>query len=231
MAAHVSNRANHTAGAHPLAQAAGRGNYNAGVNPAWLPHEPTVMAAVYRPGSKQPGARAHVRTLRGGGMIPLVVSRREGGDLPLAISERTIMDEVNRGGFFNRTYHIKAEDGATFRVVATHVEYHPLRNTPVTVIFVEYDSNVPRYFNVPVEATNAEKSPGVRSGGHVQMVLDTVPVMALSEEVPKMLPIDVAHLGVKQSTRVRDLQWPENINLLLAGRPEQALVKINGRWK
>jgi hypothetical protein len=36
---------------------------------------------------------------------------------------------------------------------------------------------------------------------------------------------------VNQAVHISDLEWPNNINLLLAGRPEQTLLKIKAKIK
>ena len=75
-------------------------------------------------------------------------------------------------------------------------------------------------------------------------------MQALCDEVPRSLPIDISSMvrartegplaallnptacrvqDMGGSMQIRELEWPNNINLLLAGRPKQTLVKIVDR--
>jgi hypothetical protein len=63
---------------HPLSAARGRGQLPPASKPEWLPHDPGVLRAMSRPGSKAPGARAHV-LLRHPAAPPLISSCRCGG--------------------------------------------------------------------------------------------------------------------------------------------------------
>ena len=74
-----------------------------------------------------------------------------------------------------------------------------------------------------------ERAPGLRGGGHIRVALETVPVQALSEQVPRSLPVDISRLEMGGTVQVQELEWPDTINLLLAGRPQQTLVKIIDR--
>ena len=75
--------------------------------------------------------------------------------------------------------------------------------------------------------------------------------MALCEEVPTCLPVDISNVviasaavdcayltnhaigsqGQNETLKVGEIEWPDSINLLIAGRPEQPLVKIKERVK
>lgn len=63
----------------------------------------------------------------------------------------------------------------------------------------------------------------------MRLALETVPVQALCEQVPQSLPVDISRLEMGGVVQVDQLEWPSTINLLLAGRPEQTLVKIIDR--
>lgn len=76
-----------------------------------------------------------------------------------------------------------------------------------------------------------ERAPGLRGGGYVRVALETVPVHALCEEVPRSLPVDISRLEMGGTVQVQELEWPDTINLLLAGRPQQTLVKIIDRLR
>ena len=61
------------------------------------------------------------------------------------------------------------------------------------------------------------------------MALETVPVQALCDQVPRSLPVDIGTLEMGGVVQVDQLEWPNTVNLLLAGRPQQTLVKIVDR--
>ena len=63
----------------------------------------------------------------------------------------------------------------------------------------------------------------------MRLALETVPVQALCDQVPRSLPVDIGTLEMGGVVQVDQLEWPNTVNLLLAGRPQQTLVKIVDR--
>ena len=132
--------------AHPLAAAAGRGEHPPDARQQWRPHQMVHLSAVRRPWSEKARSRAHVRELRRSGMVPVTItSAGRTRDLPVAVSERALVDELERGAFFNRTFELEVSgrqanklEKRTFRVVPTQVNFHPVMNTPISVSFYEY---------------------------------------------------------------------------------------------
>ena len=347
------------AAAHPLAGKPGRGAHPPDARRQWRPHDVVRLDAVRRPWSEKARSRAHVRALRRDGMVPATIaSAGPSRDLPVAVSERALVDELERGAFFNRPFELEVDDSGsggeapptTYRVVPTQINFHPVKNTPMSVVFYHYtpcdnrthlddshstwpavcplaeawapslpgcarvcptDRNVPRKFDVPLEVLNRvryprppaagpwlnaaspplhhlrcaeavpsqrrasssptpdpqafirpvsclvlracmtltrcstrvcmcvwwasaprtaqERAPGLRGGGHVRLALETVPVQALCDQVPRSLPVDIGSLEMGGAIQICELEWPNTINLLLAGRPQQTLVKIIDR--
>lgn len=63
----------------------------------------------------------------------------------------------------------------------------------------------------------------------MRLALESVPVQALCEQVPRSLPVDIGSLEMGGVVQVGQLEWPNTVNLLLAGRPQQTVVKIIDR--
>lgn len=143
-----------------------QGHASQGLAPTYEAIAPIPQASRFcRPHVANTCFVAQVRDLRANNMVPVVIdSARSGlsGGTPLAIAERALIAEVDRcspavlvvrssdvparsGAFFNRTFYIETEGGdgrmagTTYCVVPAHIEYHPVRNTPVSVIFYEFD--------------------------------------------------------------------------------------------
>ena len=236
----VIQRSRRTLCSHPLANAAGRGNGAVASMERWLPYAPTSLTGVPRPRKDAAASRAHTRELRIKNMVPVVISTPGfRNDINAAVCGSKLASEVDRGAFFNRVFSIGIANlegyGTVHNVVPVHVDFHPVRNTPRSVIFYKFDPNKPRRFDVPLELVNMGRSPGLRKGGHIMMSLETVPLMALCTEVPKSLPVDVSAMDLKASggsaIRIKHLQWPDTVNLLLAGWPTRTLLKMVDRVK
>ena len=136
-----------TPAVHPLAAAAGRGQHPPDARDQWRPHEMARLSAVRRPWSEKARSRARVRELRQSGMVPVTITTSGGRarDLPVAVSERALVDELERGAFFNRPFELEVSgncgdglDKTTYRVVPTQVNFHPVMNTPISVSFYQY---------------------------------------------------------------------------------------------
>ena len=59
---------------------------------------------------------------------------------------------------------------------------------------------------MPLLVQNRGKSPGLAQGGHINFSLEKVPVMALAQEVPKAITLDISKLDLGQVVAIGDIR-------------------------
>ena len=78
---------------------------------------------------------------------------------------------------------------------------------------------------VPVHVTG--ESPGVKSGGVLQMVVREIPVSCLPADIPSKLIVDVSQLEVGDSIKIQEVELPEKVSL--SADENYAIISIVGR--
>ena len=161
--------------------------------------------------------------LRREGFIPAVVYGPEIDSTPLAIDRRdlrALFSQITRSSQIDLAI---ADDkkGEKIDVFVKRIEYNPVTDEPVHVDFYHPKPGYPLKLHVPVKVTG--DALGVKAGGVLNLLFDTVRVRSLPEAIPSLLTLDVSDLGLGDAIRVKDVDFGEATPLLF---PEQALVTI-----
>ena len=82
-----------------------------------------------------------------------------------------------------------------------------------------------RVVRVPLDVT--VESPGVKSGGVLQMVVREIPVSCLPADIPSKLVVDVSNLEIGDSIKIQEVELPEKVSL--SSDENYAIISIVGR--
>ena len=91
------------------------------------------------------------------------------------------------------------------------MQYHPVKDVPVHVDFLEIVEGKPVVVSLPVSI--AGTSPGVLRGGKLQKKLRRLTVKGLVNNIPDRITVDISSLDIGNSIRVKDIQI-ENLMML-----------------
>jgi large subunit ribosomal protein L25 len=102
----------------------------------------------------------------------------------------------------------------THHCIVKEVQFHPVTEAIVHIDFQELLPNRPMKLELPVVLTGS--SVGVRAGGKMLQVMRRVLIKTTPENLVEHLTADVTNLDLGQAMRVRELQVPEGIEILVA---------------
>jgi large subunit ribosomal protein L25 len=83
------------------------------------------------------------------------------------------------------------------------VQYDSVTDEPTHVDFYHPGADRPVKLSIPIKLVG--QAPGVKSGGVLDVLLTTIPVQGLAEEIPNLLTLDVSSLEIGQGLQLRDL--------------------------
>jgi large subunit ribosomal protein L25 len=106
-------------------------------------------------------------------------------------------------------------------VFLKRVQYDAVTDEPLHVDFYHPDTEQPLRLHVPVKVIG--ESVGVKAGGVLNVLFDTVRVYGLAKDIPSLITLDVSELDLGEAIRVKDVDLGEVEPLL---SPEIALVTI-----
>jgi large subunit ribosomal protein L25 len=117
------------------------------------------------------------------------------------------------------------QENWTARVLLREIQKHPYKHKLIHLDFWELPETKSQVVRVPLDVTG--ESPGVKSGGVLQMVVREIPVSCLPADIPSSLVVDVSNLEIGDSIKIQDVELPEKVSL--NSDENYAIISIVGR--
>ena len=155
---------------------------------------------------------ANARRIKNQGLIPAVIYDKK-GNVNFSLDVKEFETEYFKGIALTSIVELEL-DGKKHRVIAHKVELDPVSDRPTHVDFMYCDNEKQLRVKPKLVFTNQEKSPGIKKGGLLHIVLRRVEVVCDSEKsIPQNIEIDIGsmHLGTK--IRAQDLKLPNGVKL------------------
>ena len=167
--------------------------------------------------------------LRQAGKIPATLYGQRGNFL-LEMAEESTRHILEKMSGMHEMVPITVTDPSnqenwTASVLLREVQKHPYKHKLIHLDFWELPETKPQVVRVPLYVTG--ESPGVKSGGVLQMVVREIPISCLPADIPSNLVVDVSKLEIGDSIKIREVDLPEKITL--SSDENYAIVSIVGR--
>ena len=94
-------------------------------------------------------------------------------------------------------------DGKTVEAVIQDMQFHPVTDALMHIDFIQLVEGKAVTMNIPVVLNGQAR--GVLNGGKLKMVLRTLSVRALPNELPDNIQLDITNLRIGKSIRVSDV--------------------------
>lgn len=159
------------------------------------------------------GARGKgpARRMRASGRVPAILYGRGLPPVSLAVEARDLRQTLATDAGVNVLIDLQF-DGETHLTLARAIERHPVRGEILHVDFLKIARDVVITVDVPVHFEG--ESHGVKEGGVLEHHLWQLHLTCLPADVPERITVDVAHLGIGDSVRVREVASPEGVTIL-----------------
>ena len=155
---------------------------------------------------------SNARRIKNQGLIPAVIYDQK-GNINFSIDVKEFETEYFKGESLTTIIEIEL-DGKKHRVIPHKIELDPVSDRPVHVDFMFCDNEKKLRVKPKLVFINQDKSPGIKKGGLLHIVLRRVEVICESEKaIPQNIEVDIApmHLGTK--IRAQDLKFPAGVKL------------------
>lgn len=160
------------------------------------------------------------KDIRKTGMVPGVVYSKDGVD-HVVIAPKELKPLLYTAEFKLAEVEI---DGQSHKAIVKDVQFHPVSEKVVHIDFLKLIDGHPIACNVPVVFKGV--SPGVKLGGKLVQTLRRVKLKTLPEYLVDKIEGDISKLKLGSSLRVRDLEIPENIEVMNTPATPVALVEV-----
>lgn len=160
--------------------------------------------------------KSNVKQLRRDGFIPAVMYAKgtQAQSIELARADfEAALRQIQPNHLSNTVFTLK-EDKTEKKAIVKDIQYHRTTYDVLHLDFEILDDKTPVKVKIPVEYKGAEECQGVKIGGFLRSVIRQVPVKCLPSQIPQEFQIDVRRLGIKQSKRLKDIEFPEGVKPL-----------------
>ena len=158
---------------------------------------------------KEHGTSAARRT-RLQNKVPAVVYHSGVEATPLSVDKISLNKALRTGQMI---FEVNVEDKNQF-VLVKEIQYHPVTDEIIHIDFqkVKEDEKI----SLEVAVRSAGESQGVKLGGLLVQMLNSVTVKCKPAEIPEFLEIDVTEMGMNTNLFVKDITLPEDVEMITA---------------
>ena len=114
-------------------------------------------------------------------------------------------------------------DGKKVNAILKDIQFHPVKDTILHIVFFQIDELKPIIMEVPVQLEGLAE--GVKAGGKLTLQMRKLKVRALYNVIPEKLTVNVAHLGLGKTVKVGELSY-EGLTLLNAKEAVVCAVQL-----
>ena len=173
----------------------------------------TVLTA----NTREKVGKGSAREARRQGNIPAVIYGDKKSPIPIVVEKKILERQLRSGGFFNTLFDIDI-NGELSRVLPRDVQLHPVTDVPEHVDFLRVSAATKISVEVPVEFIGDDVSPGIKSGGVLNVVRYTVEVSCTPDLIPNTLLLDLSSAEIGDSLHISAVSLPEGVTPTISDR-------------
>ncbi|MEE2956837.1 MAG: 50S ribosomal protein L25/general stress protein Ctc [Pseudomonadota bacterium] len=175
--------------------------------------EVQTIAGASREGLGKGKARAERRN----GQIPAVIYGNQENPIVITVEQSIIEQQLLKPDFFIRLLDINV-GGKVYRVLPRDAQYHPVTDKPLHIDFLHYSRDRKLTVEIPVLFFNESESPGLKTGGVLNIVRHTIEISCVADAIPESFELDLTGLEVGDALHASALTLPENVALTITDR-------------
>ena len=157
------------------------------------------------------------RAARRDGHVPAVVYGANKDPLPVTINPMDLRAAISKPGFFATLYDIEC-NGNKERVLCRDLQLHPVTDAPIHADFLRVTDTTQLNVEIAVLFENEEESPGLKTGGVLNVVRRSVEVICRAGSIPDSIIIDLTGREVGDSIHISEVNLPEGATPAITDR-------------
>lgn len=185
------------------------------------------MSVVFKAEKREKLGSSATRRIKREGRIPAVIYSKN-GNVNLSLDTKEFETEYFKGIALTTLVELEI-GGKKTKVIAHKIELDPVSDRPVHIDFLSCDEAGVRA-KPKLVFVNTDKSPGLKKGGFLHVVLRRVEVECENgKSIPNQIEIDAGTLQVGSKVRAANLKLPAGVKL--AKKNNFLIASIIGRGK
>ena len=161
--------------------------------------------------------KGSARGARRAGLIPAVIYGDRKEPLSINLDANTFRKLISQPGIFSQILSIEV-DGSENSVLTRDIQFHPVTDVPLHIDFFRVSKNATITVAVGVEFINHEASPGLKTGGVLNIVRHEVEINCPATAIPEKLVVDLDGTNVGDSIHISAVKLEEGVTPTITDR-------------
>ena len=164
--------------------------------------------------TREAGGKGAARALRREGKVPAIIYGNGKKEVSVALDRIELVKLYNKGGFTSRVMELKAGKDS-YKVIPRAVQLHPVTDMPLHADFMFVEDKSVVNVMVKVNFINAERSPGLKRGGVLNIVRRKIEMLCEAAKIPESVTADLTGYTIGASVHVSAIDLPEGAKLTI----------------
>ena len=164
---------------------------------------------------KRQGSTA--RAERRAGRIPAIIYGGSGGAESVTVDANAFRKLLGQAGIMRQLIALDV-DGKANDVLARDIQFHPVTDSPQHIDFLRVSKTSTVAVMVAVQFINEADSPGLKSGGVLNIVRHEVEFNCPATQIPDHITVDLTGYNIGDSIHISDVPLPEGVTPTITDR-------------
>jgi large subunit ribosomal protein L25 len=161
--------------------------------------------------------KGSARAARRSGLIPAVIYGGKTAPETININDNSFRKLMSQPGIMSHVIALEV-GGKTTNVLTRDIQFHPVTDIPLHVDFLRVTASSTVTVMIPVVFTNEDASPGLKSGGVLNVVRHEIEMSCSATNIPESLTVDLSGTEIGDSVHISSVSLPENTQPTITDR-------------
>ena len=158
-----------------------------------------------------------INKLRSDGFVPAILYGGSKNNLNISLKKIVLKDIINTESFMSKVFDLDI-DGNLEKALPRDVAYDAVSDEPIHIDFMRVAQGSRIDLEIPVKFINADKSPGLKKGGVLNIVRRKVELKCPAESIPEEIVVDLDNTEIGTSIKISLVRLPENVTPTITDR-------------
>ena len=137
----------------------------------------------------------------------------------VSVEKRWLIKEMHQPGLMNKLFEVKGTKKKEL-VLIRDIQLHPVKDLPIHIDFMRVDEKKEIHLSIPLHFINEDKSQGIKRGGVLSVIHQSLEVVCLAKKIPDNIVVDLEKAGVGFALHQSDIVLPEGVRFAHPDRQE-----------
>ena len=156
------------------------------------------------------GGKKMARKLRHEGSIPGIVYGSDKAPISVSIDTKELERVCYSSAFFSHVIDTDLGNGVE-KILPRDIDFYPIIDKPSHVDFQRGSANSKIKANITIEFINEDKSPGMKKGGILNVVIHQLECICSATNIPEKIIFDLAGKDIGESLSLDDVSLPNGV--------------------